>query len=58
MYYQGDVQSGIATALREAKKVVCFIHDDAEHSNQWENVLLQDMNVGYVVLVYERWLDL
>lgn len=25
MFYQGDLQSGIATAMREAKPVVCFI---------------------------------
>jgi hypothetical protein len=25
MFYQGDLQSGIALAVREAKSVVCFV---------------------------------
>lgn len=25
MFYEGDLQSGIATALRESKQVVCFV---------------------------------
>lgn len=25
MFYQGDLQSGIATAMREAKPVICFV---------------------------------
>ncbi|KAE8547906.1 hypothetical protein EYB25_009699 [Talaromyces marneffei] len=37
MFYQGDLQSGIATAMREAKPVVCFIRDDQEESTTWED---------------------
>ncbi|EED13912.1 UBX domain protein [Talaromyces stipitatus ATCC 10500] len=37
MFYQGDLQSGIATAMREAKPVVCFVRDDHEESTTWEN---------------------
>lgn len=25
IFYQGDLQSGIATAMRDAKPVVCFV---------------------------------
>ncbi|RAO72772.1 uncharacterized protein BHQ10_008784 [Talaromyces amestolkiae] len=37
MFYQGDLQSGIATAMREAKPVVCFIRDNQEESTTWED---------------------
>lgn len=37
MFYQGDIQSGIASAMREAKPVVCFVRDDQEESASWED---------------------
>ncbi|GAM43774.1 hypothetical protein TCE0_060f18859 [Talaromyces pinophilus] len=37
MFYQGGLQSGIATAMREAKPVVCFVRDDQEESTTWED---------------------
>lgn len=37
MFYQGDLQSGIATAMRDAKPVVCFVCDDQEESKTWED---------------------
>ncbi|KAH6671716.1 hypothetical protein B0J14DRAFT_618207 [Halenospora varia] len=42
MFYDGDLQSGIAKALREAKLVACFVTDDGEESNTWENEFLLD----------------
>ncbi|KAH8703828.1 hypothetical protein BGW36DRAFT_92796 [Talaromyces proteolyticus] len=37
MFYQGDLQSGIALAVRETKSVVCFVRDDQDESTKWEN---------------------
>ncbi|OKL63438.1 hypothetical protein UA08_01986 [Talaromyces atroroseus] len=37
MFYQGDLQSGIALAMREAKAVVCFVRDNQEESTRWED---------------------
>ncbi|KAL1972283.1 hypothetical protein VTN31DRAFT_7502 [Thermomyces dupontii] len=37
MFYQGDLQEGIGLAVREAKAVVCFVRDDTEESDTWEN---------------------
>ncbi|KAH8667433.1 hypothetical protein BGZ60DRAFT_409242 [Tricladium varicosporioides] len=42
MFYDGDLQSGIAKALQEAKLVACFVTDDGEESNIWENVFFQE----------------
>ncbi|KAI9784722.1 MAG: hypothetical protein M1816_000725 [Peltula sp. TS41687] len=42
MFFEGDIQSGIATARQESKAVACFIRDDSEKSLQWENELLKE----------------
>ncbi|QKX64003.1 uncharacterized protein TRUGW13939_11176 [Talaromyces rugulosus] len=42
MFYQGDLQSGIALAVREAKSVVCFVRDDQDESAKWENEYFED----------------
>ncbi|KAJ4646736.1 hypothetical protein HRR90_007114 [Exophiala dermatitidis] len=39
MFHDGDLQSGIALALRASKAVLCFVQDDSETSKQWEDVL-------------------
>ncbi|KAL2401028.1 hypothetical protein ABEF95_000008, partial [Exophiala dermatitidis] len=39
MFHDGDLQSGIALALRDSKAVLCFVQDDSETSRQWEDVL-------------------
>ncbi|KAL2419543.1 hypothetical protein ABEF95_002551 [Exophiala dermatitidis] len=39
MFHDGDLQSGIALALRDFKAVLCFVQDDSETSKQWEDVL-------------------
>ncbi|EGE09558.1 UBX domain-containing protein [Trichophyton equinum CBS 127.97] len=45
MFYQGDLQSGINEAVREVKQVVCFITDDGQLSNLWENNYLRDERI-------------
>ncbi|WEW57524.1 hypothetical protein PRK78_002991 [Emydomyces testavorans] len=42
MFYRGDLQSGIALAVQEAKQVICFVRDDGEESARWENEYLAD----------------
>ncbi|KAM0704158.1 hypothetical protein Q7P35_008391 [Cladosporium inversicolor] len=38
MFHEGDLQSGISTAIQEQKLVACFIRqDDDERSATWEN---------------------
>lgn len=42
MFYQGDLQTGIALALSESKSVACFVKDDGEESSIWESEYLKD----------------
>ncbi|BCR91605.1 UBX domain protein [Aspergillus chevalieri] len=42
MFYQGTLQEGIALAVSQSKAVVCFVRDDEELSNVWENEYLAD----------------
>ncbi|ODM18427.1 hypothetical protein SI65_06298 [Aspergillus cristatus] len=42
MFYQGTLQEGIALAMSQSKAVVCFVRDDEELSNVWENEYLAD----------------
>jgi len=39
MFYEGDLQSGIALAVQQAKVVLCFVRDESSTSEQWEAVL-------------------
>src|ERR1700738_961877 len=39
MFYEGDLQSGIALAVQQAKAVLCFVKDESSTSEQWEAVL-------------------
>jgi hypothetical protein len=39
MFYEGDLQSGIALAVQQAKAVLCFVADESSTSGQWEAVL-------------------
>jgi hypothetical protein len=39
MFYEGDLQSGIALAVQQAKVVLCFVKDESIMSEQWEAVL-------------------
>lgn len=43
MFHQGDLQSGIATAIREQKVVACFIRADDDYwSGVWEDYWLSN----------------
>ena len=41
MFYEGDVQSGIAAALQTGKCVTCFVTDDGHESAQWQSERLE-----------------
>ena len=45
MFYQNSVQSGINTALQQGKSVVCFVTDDGEESQLWEQTWLHDQDL-------------
>ncbi|KAF2415795.1 hypothetical protein EJ08DRAFT_654828 [Tothia fuscella] len=49
MFHDGDLQSGIAIAIREAKSVVCFIRDDDTESSTWENEWLQEDTISQLL---------
>ncbi|KAI9674999.1 MAG: hypothetical protein M1817_001405 [Caeruleum heppii] len=42
MFYEGDLQSGIAHAIQHGKMVASFVRDDSDESLQWENDFLRD----------------
>ena len=45
LFHQGDLQSGIATAIRERKVVACFVRADDDHWSQiWEDYWLSNMS--------------
>ena len=46
MFYEGDIQSGIATAIQSGKDVVCFLTDDGELSQKWENEWLSEQSIA------------
>ena len=45
IFYDGDLQSGISFALHNLKAVACFITDDGDEGNVWQNQFLNDQNV-------------
>jgi len=45
MFYEGDLQSGIATAIEQSKSVACFVAGDDPESAIWENEYLHDPDV-------------
>ncbi|KKZ64547.1 hypothetical protein EMCG_01426 [[Emmonsia] crescens] len=49
MFYEGDLQSGIALAVSEAKRVICFVRDDTDESSTWENEYLADEEIAPLV---------
>ena len=49
MFYDGDIQSGIATALAQRRLVGCFVHDDSSTSQEWEHGWLADAEVSVVL---------
>lgn len=46
MFYEGDLQSGIALALEQSKLVACFVRNDSEESLKWENEYLVEDEVA------------
>ncbi|KAI0011402.1 hypothetical protein F4779DRAFT_226970 [Xylariaceae sp. FL0662B] len=40
MFFNGSLQDGISTALQHSKLVVCFVVDDGDESQLWENDFL------------------
>ncbi|PGH09521.1 hypothetical protein GX51_00626 [Blastomyces parvus] len=49
MFYQGDLQGGIALAVNEAKHVICFVRDDTDESSKWENEYLANDEIAPLV---------
>ncbi|KAI2632842.1 hypothetical protein GGS21DRAFT_491347 [Xylaria nigripes] len=45
MFFEGSLQEGISTALRESKQVVCFVTDHGSESQQWEDEFLVDDSI-------------
>ncbi|KAG8534255.1 uncharacterized protein KY384_001099 [Bacidia gigantensis] len=45
MFYPGDLRSGIALALQEAKPVACFVVDQSPESAAWQSSHLVDEQV-------------
>lgn len=42
MFFQGTLQQGISTALQHNKQVVCFVTDEEDESQQWEDEFLAE----------------
>ncbi|EPE24307.1 Ubiquitin-like protein [Glarea lozoyensis ATCC 20868] len=42
MFFNGDLQSGIAQAMAQSKMVACFVTDEEQESSLWEEVFLKD----------------
>ncbi|KAI9769419.1 MAG: hypothetical protein M1840_004121 [Geoglossum simile] len=42
VFFEGDLQAGIALAIRESKMVVCFVGDATAESLMWGNEYLRD----------------
>ena len=45
MFYDGDLQSGIASAIKDSKAVVCFVRGDDHVSSRFEDGELQDPQI-------------
>ncbi|KAM3503143.1 hypothetical protein MY10362_004394 [Beauveria mimosiformis] len=45
MFFQGSIQQGISTAVDQQKLLLCFVTDDNDESQTWENEYLQDQSV-------------
>lgn len=45
MFFSGTLQEGISTALEQTKNVVCFVTDEGDESQQWEEEFLAESTV-------------
>ncbi|KAJ9155333.1 UBX domain-containing protein 4 [Pleurostoma richardsiae] len=46
MFFQGNLQEGISTAVQQSKFVVCFVTDGKEESEQWESSFLKEGSIA------------
>ncbi|KAG6182593.1 hypothetical protein E4U27_001720 [Claviceps purpurea] len=49
MFYEGSLQEGISTAVGQQKLVFCFVTNENEESQRWENEFLQDGSLQDVI---------
>ncbi|KAL7790772.1 hypothetical protein V8C37DRAFT_174648 [Trichoderma ceciliae] len=49
MFYQGTLQEGISTAVGQQKLVLCFVTNENEESQTWENEYLQDSSLSRLI---------
>ncbi|KAK7962401.1 UBX domain-containing protein 4 [Apiospora aurea] len=45
MFFSGSLQEGISRALEQTKNVVCFVTDEGDESQQWEEEFLAEPSV-------------
>ncbi|KAK8016291.1 UBX domain-containing protein 4 [Apiospora rasikravindrae] len=45
MFFSGTLQEGISRALEQSKNVVCFVTDEGDESQQWEDEFLAETTV-------------
>ncbi|OAA60066.1 UBX domain protein [Cordyceps fumosorosea ARSEF 2679] len=50
MFFQGSIQEGISTAVGQQKLLLCFVTDDNDESQTWENEYLQDESVNGLIV--------
>ncbi|KAM0255641.1 hypothetical protein ACHAQJ_005566 [Trichoderma viride] len=49
MFYQGTLQEGISTAVGQQKLVLCFVTNENDESQTWENDYLQDSSLSKLI---------
>ncbi|OAA45021.1 UBX domain-containing protein [Metarhizium rileyi] len=49
MFYEGSLQEGISSAVGQQKMVFCFVTNDNDESETWENEYLQDPSLRDVI---------
>ncbi|OBT99349.1 hypothetical protein VE01_02584 [Pseudogymnoascus verrucosus] len=51
MFYEGDLRSGINTAIEQSKLVACYVRsqDDEEETTTWENDFLKDPEIADLI---------
>ncbi|PHH85954.1 hypothetical protein CDD83_10944 [Cordyceps sp. RAO-2017] len=49
MFYQGSLQEGISTAVGQQKMVLCFVTNESEESQKWEDEFLQDSSLKELI---------
>ncbi|KAK0390766.1 hypothetical protein NLU13_0269 [Sarocladium strictum] len=49
MFYQGGLQEGISTAVEQQKLVLCFVTDEQEESQNWEDDFLKDESLAELI---------